>query len=134
MNFIQVISYLNCKIHIVETLRYNKKIHFKIYSSLQTKKRKNDISKLSYSNKEKSENFIYKTCSYSMIPNRKNIHSIRVVFTSQQSFAKLKPLAVLKYNKGKCGIDYSDQMVFYATTQLKKLGIQLLLGILVVKL
>lgn len=133
MNFIQVISYLNCKIHIVGTLRYNKKIHFKIYSSLQTKKRKNDISKLSYSNKEKSENFIYKTCSHSMIPNRKNIHSIRVVFTtSQQSSAK--PLAVFKYNKGKCGIDYSDQMVFYATTQLKKLGIQLLLGILVVKL
>ena len=111
MNFIQVISYLNCKIHIVGTLRYNKKIHFKIYSSLQTKK----------------------TCSHSMIPNRKNIHSIRVVFTtSQQSSAK--PLAVFKYNKGKCGIDYSDQMVFYATTQLKKLGIQLLLGILVVKL
>lgn len=130
MNFIQVISYLNCKIHIVETLRYNKKIHFKIYSC----KLRKMISKLSYSNKEKSENFIYKTCSYSMIPNRKNIHSIRVVFTSQQSFAKLKPLAVLKYNKGKCGIDYSDQMVFYATTQLKKLGIQLLLGILVVKL
>lgn len=129
MNFIQVISYLNCKIHIVETLRYNKKIHFKIYSC----KLRKMISKLSYSNKEKSENFIYKTCSYSMIPNRKNIHSIRVVFTtSQQSSAK--PLAVFKYNKGKCGIDYSDQMVFYATTQLKKLGIQLLLGILVVKL
>lgn len=129
MNFIQVISYLNCKIHIVGTLRYNKKIHFKIYSC----KLRKMISKLSYSNKEKSENFIYKTCSHSMIPNRKNIHSIRVVFTtSQQSSAK--PLAVFKYNKGKCGIDYSDQMVFYATTQLKKLGIQLLLGILVVKL
>ena len=53
-------------------------------------------------------------------------------------FATLKPLAVVKYNEGKCGIDYSDQMVSYATTIRKgiewyrKLGIQLLLGISVV--
>ena len=46
-------------------------------------------------------------------------------------FATLKPLAVVEYNEGKCGIDYSDQMVFYATT-IRKLGIQLLLGISVV--
>ena len=53
-------------------------------------------------------------------------------------FATLKPLAVVEYNEGKCGIDYSDQMVSYATTIRKgikwygKLGIQLLLGISVV--
>ena len=53
-------------------------------------------------------------------------------------FATLKPLAVVEYNEGKCGINYSDQMVFYATTIRKgmkwyrKLGIQLLLGISVV--
>uniref|UniRef100_A0A182YSQ5 DDE_Tnp_1_7 domain-containing protein n=1 Tax=Anopheles stephensi TaxID=30069 RepID=A0A182YSQ5_ANOST len=32
------------------------------------------------------------------------------------SVTKLKPLAVLEYNKGKCGIDGSDQMMSYATT------------------
>ena len=53
-------------------------------------------------------------------------------------FATLKPLAVVEYNEGKCGMDYSDQMVSYATTIRKgikwyrKLGIQLLLGISVV--
>ena len=53
-------------------------------------------------------------------------------------FATLKPLAVIEYNEGKCGIDYSDQMVFYVTTIRKgikwyrKLGIQLLLEISVV--
>ena len=53
-------------------------------------------------------------------------------------FATLKPVAVVEYNEGWCGIDYSDQMVFYATTIRKgikwyrKLGIQLLLGISVV--
>ena len=53
-------------------------------------------------------------------------------------FATLKPLAVIEYNEGKCGIDYSDEMAFYATTIRKgikwyrKLGIQLLLGISVV--
>ena len=47
----------------------------------------------------------------------------------------IKPLAVVEYNEGKCGIDYSDQMVFYAITirkgikRYRKLGIQLLLGI-----
>ena len=52
-------------------------------------------------------------------------------------FATLKSLAVVEYNEGKCGIDYSDQMVSYATTIKKgikgyrKLGIQLL-GISVV--
>ena len=53
-------------------------------------------------------------------------------------FVTLKPLAVVEYNEGKCGIDYFDQMVFYATTIRKgikwyrKLGIQLLLEISVV--
>ena len=53
-------------------------------------------------------------------------------------FATLKPPAVVEYNEGKCGIDYSDQMVSYATTirkgikRYRKLGIQLLLEISVV--
>ena len=53
-------------------------------------------------------------------------------------FATLKPLAVVEYDEGKCGVDYSDQMVSYATTIRKgikwyrKLGIQLPLGIFVV--
>ncbi|XP_050476748.1 uncharacterized protein LOC126866831 [Bombus huntii] len=52
--------------------------------------------------------------------------------------ATLKPLAVVEYNEGKCGIDYSDQMVSYATTIRKgikwyrKLGIRFFLGISVV--
>ena len=50
-------------------------------------------------------------------------------------FATLKPLAVVEYNEGKCGIDYSDQMVFYATAIRERikwygdLGIRLLLRI-----
>ena len=53
-------------------------------------------------------------------------------------FAMLKPLDVVEYNEEKCGIDYSNQMVSYATTIRKgikwhrKLGIRLLLGISVV--
>ena len=53
-------------------------------------------------------------------------------------FATLRPLAVVEYDEGKCGVDYSDQMVSYATTVRKgikwygKLGIRLLLGISVV--
>ena len=53
-------------------------------------------------------------------------------------FATLKPLTVVEYNEGKCGIGFSDQMVSYATTIRKgikwyrKLGIRLLLGISVV--
>ena len=51
-----------------------------------------------------------------MIPSTRKDRSIRAIFPSQQTSATLKPLAVVKYNEGKCGIDYSDQMVFYATT------------------
>lgn len=52
--------------------------------------------------------------------------------------AKEKPLAILAYNKGKAGIDMSDQMASYATTLRKgvkwyrKLGIELLLGTAIV--
>ena len=52
--------------------------------------------------------------------------------------ATLKPPAVVEYNEGKCGVDYSDQMVSYAATIRKaikwygKLGTRLLLGISVV--
>jgi len=69
-----------------------------------------------------------------MVPSTKKNRSIRTVSPSQQTSATLKPLAV-EYNAGKCGIDYSDQMVSCATTIRKgikwyrKLGIQLLLGI-----
>ena len=53
-------------------------------------------------------------------------------------FAILKSLAVIEYNEGKYGIDYSDQMVSYAIKIKKgikwyrKFGAQLLLGISVV--
>ncbi|XP_017479891.1 PREDICTED: uncharacterized protein LOC108369310 [Rhagoletis zephyria] len=46
-----------------------------------------------------------------------------------------KPLAVVEYNKGKAGIDLSDQMASYSNTLCKglkwyrKLGIELLLGL-----
>lgn len=52
--------------------------------------------------------------------------------------AKEKPMAILAYNKGKSGIDLSDQMASYATTLRKgvkwyrKLGMELLLGVAVV--
>ena len=67
----------------------------------------------------------------------KNDLSFRL-FTLTPLAATLKPLAVVEYNEGKCGIDYSDQTAFNATTIKKgikwyrKLGIQLLLGISVV--
>ena len=59
-------------------------------------------------------------------------------YLSFRLFATLKPLAVVEYNEGNCGINYSDQMFFYAATIRKgikwyrKLGIQLLLGTSVV--
>ena len=62
-----------------------------------------------------------------------NISSAR-----RQRRAKEKPLAILAYNKGKSGIDKSDQMASYATSLRKgvkwyrKLGIELILGISVV--
>ena len=49
-----------------------------------------------------------------------------------------KPIATLAYNKGKSGIDKSDQMALYATSLRKgvkwyhKLAIELLLGVAVV--
>ena len=52
--------------------------------------------------------------------------------------ALLKPEVILAYNKGKVGIDLSDQMGSYATTLRKgvkwyrKLGVELLLGVAVV--
>lgn len=52
--------------------------------------------------------------------------------------ATKKPLAILAYNKGKGGIDLSDQMASYVTTLRKgikwyrKLGLELLLGVAVV--
>ena len=61
-----------------------------------------------------------------------------MIFRFAMMFATLTPLAVVEYNEGKCGIDYFDQVIFYATTIRKgtkwhrKLGIQLLLGISVV--
>ena len=42
-----------------------------------------------------------------MVSSKRNSHKICTTSTSQQSSTKLKPLAVLEYNKGKCGIDYS---------------------------
>ena len=51
---------------------------------------------------------------------------------------KLKPEAVIAYNQGKTGIDFSDQMASYATTLRKgvkwfrKLGIELLHGMAIV--
>ncbi|KAK2575341.1 hypothetical protein KPH14_009736 [Odynerus spinipes] len=56
-----------------------------------------------------------------MVPSTSNIPHIHAASTSQHSSEKLKPLAVLAYNKGKCGIDYSDQMVAYASTMRKGL-------------
>ena len=44
-------------------------------------------------------------------------------------FATLKPLAVAEYNEEKCGIDYSDQMIFYATTIRKGIKWYIKLGI-----
>ncbi|CAK9809147.1 hypothetical protein ANTQUA_LOCUS5904 [Anthophora quadrimaculata] len=51
-----------------------------------------------------------------MVPSKKKNRTIRAVSPSQQTSAILKPLAVVEYNAGKRGIDYSDQMVSYATT------------------
>lgn len=46
-----------------------------------------------------------------MISSKRNSHDICTTSISQQSSAKLKFLAVIEYNKGKCDIDYLNQMV-----------------------
>ena len=56
-----------------------------------------------------------------MVPSTKKNRGIRAVSLSQQTSATLKPLAVVEYNEGKSGIDYSDQMVSYATTIRKEI-------------
>ena len=77
-------------------------------------------------------------CSYRYFNNANRSCDGLENHLSFRLFATLKPLAVVEYNEGKCGTDYSDQMVFYTTTIRKgikwyrKLGIQLLLGISVV--
>ena len=77
-------------------------------------------------------------CSYRYFSNASRSCGGLENHLSFRLFATLKPLAVVEYNEGKCGTDYSDQMVFYTTTIRKgikwyrKLGIQLLLGISVV--
>ena len=77
-------------------------------------------------------------CSYRYFSNASRLCGGLKNDLSFRLLATLKPLTVVEYNKGKCGIDYSDQMVSYATTIRKgiewyrKLGIQLLLGISVV--
>lgn len=77
-------------------------------------------------------------CSYRYFSNANRSSGGLKNDLSFRLFATLKPLAVVEYNEGKCGIDYSDQMVSYATTIRKgikwyrKRGIQFLLGISVV--
>lgn len=135
------ISCLNCKTHVVGTLRHNKESIPKVVLDYKLRKgemvAKEDDNGIVVLKLRDTRDIRIVSTKHApiMAQSTKNIRSAS---SSQQPSAKFKPLAVLEYNKGKCGINYSDQMVSYATTMRKgikwyrKLGIQLLLGILVV--
>ncbi|XP_015437540.1 PREDICTED: piggyBac transposable element-derived protein 4-like [Dufourea novaeangliae] len=138
------ISCLNRKTHVVGTLRNNKKflpkdiLHCKLRKGeMVSKEDDNGIVVLKWRDTRDVRILSTKHAPI-MVPIAKKNRSIRTISPSEQIPATLKPLAVVEYNTGKCGIDYSDQMVSYATTIRKgikwyrKLGIQLLLGISVV--
>ncbi|XP_015177623.1 PREDICTED: piggyBac transposable element-derived protein 4-like [Polistes dominula] len=133
------ISCLNRKTHVVGTLKNNKK--FMPEDILNCKLKKGEIVSKEDNNgivilkwRDSREVRILST-KHAPIMVPSNIHAASTI---QHSSEKLKPLAVLAYNKRKCRIDYSDQMVSYVSTMRKrlkwyqKLGIQLLLGITVV--
>ena len=58
-------------------------------------------------------------CSHRYFSNASRSCGGRKNDLSFRLFATLKPLAVVEYNEAKCGIDYSDQMVFMSP-QLEK--------------
>lgn len=138
------VSCLNRKTHIVETLKNNKKfmpktiLHHKLRrGEIISKEDDNGIVVLKWKDTQDVRILSTKHAPI-MISSKRNSHDICTTSISQQSSAKLKFLAVIEYNKGKCDIDYLNQMVCYASTIRKgikwyrKLGIQLLLGISVV--
>lgn len=131
------ISCLRRKTHVVGTLRHNKKsipkdvLNCKLRrGEMVAKEDDNGIVILKWRDTRDVRILSTKHAPI-MTQSTKNIHAAS---SSQQPSARLKPLAVLEYNKGKCGIDYSDQMVSYASTMRKgikwyrKLGVELLLG------
>ncbi|KAJ8888727.1 hypothetical protein PR048_008219 [Dryococelus australis] len=65
-------------------------------------------------------------------------YELALLFLQHETHAVGTPLAICDYNKGKSGIDISDQMCSYATTLRKgvkwyrKLGIEYLLGMCIV--
>ena len=87
-------------------------------------------SKFTHSHNKQSNTIITSTNTTKQSNLRKKSRKIRR--------ATRKPLAILAYNKGKTGIDLSDQMASYVTTLRKgikwyrKLGLELLLGVAVV--
>lgn len=116
------ISCLNRKTHVVGTLRNNKKflpkdiLHCKLRKGeMISKEDDNGIVVLKWRGTRDVRILSTKHAPIMVSSTKKN-RSIRAVSPSQQTSATLKPLAVVEYNAGKSGIDYSDQMVSYATT------------------
>ncbi|XP_014606924.1 PREDICTED: piggyBac transposable element-derived protein 4-like [Polistes canadensis] len=73
-----------------------------------------------------------------MIPCIKYWDIINKASNNSKSCVKLKPIAFIDYNKKKCIIDHSEQLISHITTIIKgmkwyqKLGMQFLLGVTVV--
>ena len=128
---------LDRKTHLVGTLRHNKKsmprdvLDCKLKKGeMIAKEDENGIVVLKWKDSRDVRMLSTKHAPY-MVQTTKKCYS-------NQPATNLKPLAVVNYNKGKCGMDYSDQMVLCVTAMRKgvkwyrKLGIELLLGTFVV--
>uniref|UniRef100_A0A182KB20 DDE_Tnp_1_7 domain-containing protein n=1 Tax=Anopheles christyi TaxID=43041 RepID=A0A182KB20_9DIPT len=127
---------LNCKTHVVGTVRYNK-------NNMPAEVMSHPLKKGEMVAKEDQNGIV--------VLKWRDVRDVRTLSTkhepvmvpttdskSKARASKLKPLAVMAYNIGKSGIDRSDQMVSYATNIRKsikwyrKLALHLLLGTSVV--
>lgn len=141
-------SMLNNKTHLVGTLRANKKYLPKEVMNSALKKGElvaqedeNGIVVLKWKDKRDVRMLSTKHAPV-MISDSNQEDDPNIPSTSRakrrKSIVKSKPLAIIEYNKGKAGIDLSDQMVSYGSTLRKglkwyrKLGIELLLGLSIV--
>lgn len=115
------ISCLNRKTYVVETLRNNKKffpkaiLHCKLRKGeMVSKEDDNGIVVLKWRD-TRDLRILSTEHTPIMVPSTKKNSSHSCCFSKPTDICNTET-TVLEYNKRKCGIDYSDQMVSYAIT------------------
>ncbi|XP_055918325.1 piggyBac transposable element-derived protein 4-like [Eupeodes corollae] len=144
-------SMLDQKTHVVGTLRANKKFCPKEVMNAQLKRgemvareEENGIVVLKWKDTRDVRMLSTKHAPVKAAVSDQSIPDPNIPSTSrgrrinQRQGNREKPLAIIEYNKGKSGIDLSDQMASYATTLrrglkwYRKVAIEFLLGMAVV--